>query len=73
MPYFIYKVLPARQLEQLDVQSNYRDARRIVRALRAGSEPYDHAEFRMIFAPNSESAQRLLEETREARPLGEDE
>lgn len=72
MPYFVYKVLPARQLEYIEAFENYREARKSVRTLRAALTPMDKHEVRMVFAPLPAEAERMLRERREARPLGED-
>ena len=73
MPYFIYKVHPARQFESIDEQEHYRDARTAVRSMRAAKPEHEKYEVRMVFAATTEAAERLLRETREARPAGEDE
>ena len=73
MPYFVYKIFPARQLEHVDTFEKYRDARTAVRSMRAQLEPTDKYEVRMVFAPLPAEAERILRERREARPLGEDE
>ena len=73
MPYFVYKVFPARQLEYVEQFDQYRDARKSVRAMRAALVQTDNHEVRMVFAPLAPEAERILRERREARPLGEDE
>ena len=73
MPYFVYKIFPARQLELVEQFDHYRDARKTVRAMRVALEQTDNHEVRMIFAPLAAEAERMLRERREARPLGEDE
>ena len=73
MPYFIYKVFPARQFEYVDAHDQYRDARKAVRAMRAELTPTDKHAVRMVFASLPAEAERMLRERREERPLGEDE
>jgi len=71
MPYFIFKVSPARQLDYIDVKEQYRDAREIVRGLRAART--DAADdYRLIFARQRAEAERLLSQPRDERVIGED-
>lgn len=72
MSYFVYKVFEPKRLEYVDAFEAYRDARSFTRGLRKELTPKSAFTVRMIFAPSREQAERLLMETREARPLGED-
>lgn len=72
MAYFIYKIFPPKRLEYVDKFEAYRDARVFTRGLRKELRPGDNYTVRMVFAPSRDQAERLLMETREARPLGED-
>ena len=72
MSYFVYKVFEPKRLEYVDEFEAYRDARSFTRGLRKELTPKSACTVRMIFAPSREQAERLLMETREARPLGED-
>ncbi len=72
MAYYLYKIYPPKRLEYVDEFEAYRDAKNQARAMRKELSPEDDCTVRMIFAPNKEQAERLLKETREARPLGED-
>jgi hypothetical protein len=70
MPYFVYKILPPRELVHLATLDRYQDARAQVRALRgAGAED---AEYRLIFANRIGEAERLLSTPRDERVIGED-
>lgn len=72
MAYYVYKIYPLKRLEYIDEFEAYRDAKTFARAMRKELSPEDDCTVRMIFAPSREQAERLLKETREARPLGED-
>lgn len=72
MPYFVYKVFADRQLEPVETFDNYRDAKALVRSMRASLVPGDQHVPRLIFATSVSEAERLLAEVREPRPLGED-
>lgn len=72
MAYYIYKVYPSKRLEYVDEFEAYKDAKTLTRAMRKELSPEDDCMVRMIFAPSRAQAERLLKETREARPLGED-
>ncbi len=72
MSYFVYKIFEPKRLEYIDEFEAYRDARSFTRGLRKELTPQAACTVRMIFAPSREQAERLLMETREARPLGED-
>jgi hypothetical protein len=73
MPYFVFRVFPARQLELADTFEQYRDARVAARTMRASLTEMDKHTIKMTFAPTFEAAERQLREVREARPAGEDE
>jgi hypothetical protein len=72
MPYFVYKIRPPRRLEPVDSCDEYADAKRLVTRLRADLESGDECTIRMVLAPDTARAERLLSEVREPRPLGED-
>ncbi len=72
MPYYLYEIIPPRRLELVDSFEGYRDARTRARALRAALEADTERTVRVIFAHNTDEATRLLTETREPRPLGEE-
>jgi hypothetical protein len=70
MPYFVYRISPARELQHIDTLTRYQDARARVRALRESSANGER--YRLIFAPQIGEAERLLSTPREERPIGED-
>ena len=72
MPYFVYRIHGERTLERIASFDGYRDARARVRALRAEGSAGGPSTVRMIFAGDPSQAERLLQEKREPRPLGEE-
>ena len=72
MPYFVYRIHGERTLERIASFDAYRDARARVRALRAEGSAGGPGTVRMIFAADPSQAERLLQEKREPRPLGEE-
>ena len=70
MPYYVFKILPPRELLHLATLDRYQDARTQVRTLR-GAEA-DGAEYRLIFANRIGEAERLLSTPRDERVIGED-
>jgi hypothetical protein len=72
MPYFVYEIQSPRRLTLMDTFEEYRQARTHARTLRGTIQPADDKSFRVIFAANSEEAERLLMDVREPRPLGEE-
>ena len=72
MPYFIFKVSGERQFEYLEAHDTYREARRVVRALRQSASSDPGIQYRMVHGGDPASAERLLAMPREPRPLGED-
>nr|VFJ61309.1 MAG: hypothetical protein BECKFM1743C_GA0114222_102913 [Candidatus Kentron sp. FM]VFJ76772.1 MAG: hypothetical protein BECKFM1743A_GA0114220_109441 [Candidatus Kentron sp. FM]VFK21201.1 MAG: hypothetical protein BECKFM1743B_GA0114221_107661 [Candidatus Kentron sp. FM] len=71
MPYFIYKISSNNELRALESFDKFPDAKKRVRALREDSTARDEHTFRIIFAGDTEAAERLLREKREPSP-GED-
>jgi hypothetical protein len=72
VPYFVYKVLPARQYECVSSFEKYRDARTVVRDMRGALREQDNYSVRIVHAAGEGEAMRLLSEKREPPPLGED-
>ncbi len=72
MPYFIYKMLPNKKLEQVAELEKFRAAKWQARDLRAAMSAEDDYQIKIIFAKNSMEAQLLLKEERQPRPLGDD-
>lgn len=72
MPYFVYKIHPDRQLEQVQAFEKFPEARKLVRAMRQEIGEGDEYTARIIFAKNPDEAERLLMEKREPRPMGEE-
>lgn len=71
MPYFLYRISPARILTPLDSFSEYRAARDRARALRADSGALDGDTVKIVFAADAAEAEALLK-TRKDRILRED-
>jgi hypothetical protein len=72
MPYFIYSVQPAAQLQQLGQCVTYTEAARQARALRAAQAAQEARRIRIIFADTSLAAEDLLLQVRDAPPDGDD-
>ena len=72
MPYFVYTLRQPRTPEKAGVFPSYREARVAVREMRRALDRNDPATVRMVFAAGEAQAERLLTESREPRPLGED-
>jgi len=72
VPYYVYEIFPPRRLELVDGFAAYREARSRARALRAALGADAEQSVRVIYARSTEDATRLLTETREPRPLGEE-
>nr|VFK37403.1 MAG: hypothetical protein BECKTC1821D_GA0114238_100155 [Candidatus Kentron sp. TC]VFK37706.1 MAG: hypothetical protein BECKTC1821E_GA0114239_100166 [Candidatus Kentron sp. TC]VFK51493.1 MAG: hypothetical protein BECKTC1821F_GA0114240_1001113 [Candidatus Kentron sp. TC] len=68
--YFIYRI-SANRLAPVERFDKYPEARKAVRSLRESISPKDDHTFRIIFASNTEEAERRLREKREPFP-GED-
>nr|VFK40747.1 MAG: hypothetical protein BECKSD772F_GA0070984_10703 [Candidatus Kentron sp. SD]VFK46376.1 MAG: hypothetical protein BECKSD772E_GA0070983_10723 [Candidatus Kentron sp. SD]VFK79495.1 MAG: hypothetical protein BECKSD772D_GA0070982_10526 [Candidatus Kentron sp. SD] len=69
--YFIYKILPSNRLAPVQHFDKYPEAKKAVRSLREALTSEDTHTFRIIFAQNTEEAERRLREKREPHP-GED-
>nr|VFK67197.1 MAG: hypothetical protein BECKUNK1418G_GA0071005_11303 [Candidatus Kentron sp. UNK]VFK72698.1 MAG: hypothetical protein BECKUNK1418H_GA0071006_11321 [Candidatus Kentron sp. UNK] len=65
--YFIYKI-SANRLTPVEHCDKYPEAKKAVRSLREAMSPEDDHAFRIIFAPNTEEAERRLREKREPFP-----
>ena len=72
MPYFVYKVFPARRYEAVEAFERYREARTLARQMRADLMSRDTHTVRIVHAASPGEAERLLSERREPPPLGED-
>jgi hypothetical protein len=70
MPYFVYKITPARELTHIATLDKYQAARAEVRARRQDAEP--GIEYRLIFAKQMGEAEKLLSTPRDERVIGED-
>lgn len=72
MPYFVYRIEESRKLLHIDTKDNYREARSLVRELRAAEDKSALESIRMIFANNQAEAEKLLLAPRDERVIGED-
>ncbi len=72
MPYFVYKVFPARRYEKVESFDQYREARTTARELRMALQERDTHTVRIVHASTPAEAERLMSERREPPPLGED-
>lgn len=71
MGYHIFEINPFKQLTFLQSSANYREAKKIVKALRNNPDVVNGTTYRMMFAADADQAERLLKEKREPRPMGE--
>jgi len=73
MPYFVYRIHrePLR-LEHLGTHPVYKEARQVVREMRAAEGAQSVDSIRMIFAKNEAEAEKLLSTPRDERVIGED-
>ena len=71
MPYYIYRVRGPKQLEYLDVEEKYREAKSRVKDLRAAQADDDEAVVRMIFAKTAGEAEKLLSIPKDDRVIGD--
>lgn len=72
MPYFLYRVQPFAQLEQIGVFPTFPEASREAKALRAADRGQQPRRVRVIFADDALAAEDLLLQVREAPPGGDD-
>jgi hypothetical protein len=72
MPYYVYRVPSPQHLEYVETKDNYRDAKELVRGLRAEQQGTDPGAIRMIFAKTRGEAEKLLSAPRDGRVIGED-
>lgn len=72
MPYYVYRVRPFAQLDQLAVFDAFKDASVHAKSLRvAGAAPAD-GRIKVIFAADPTQAEDLLCQIREPGPTGEE-
>ncbi|HHJ14181.1 MAG TPA: hypothetical protein ENJ79_07350 [Gammaproteobacteria bacterium] len=76
MPYFVYRIQPGptkllNSLEKLDQFDSFKEARTLVRSLRAEQATDDTSQYKVIFADSELHAEELLQEKREAPILRE--
>ncbi len=74
MPYFVFEISTAKDLQAIAEFDSYRDARALARRLRAQApdDGQQGAQFKLVHAADANSGARLLSEKREPRPSGED-
>jgi hypothetical protein len=71
MPYFLYRVAGPRQLTQLAVYQNYKEAREEARGRRAEEGAGSVNQIRIMFARNEAEAEALLNAPKEERYIDE--
>ncbi len=71
MNYHIFEINAFKQLTHLCSVEDYREAKKIVNEHRRKPNLPAGTSYRMMFATNPEQAEKLLQEKREARPMGE--
>ena len=71
MPYYIYRVSGPKNLEYLDVEEKYREAKARVNELRATQAEDDEAIVRMIHAKTAGEAEKLLSIPKDDRVIGD--
>lgn len=69
MPYFVYKILPFKQLELLQQFDSYREAKESARSARQAISPADSHAVKLIFAENALQAEDLLTQERPFEPM----
>lgn len=69
MPYFVYKILPFKQLELLQQFDSYREAKESARSARQAISPADNHAVKLIFAENALQAEDLLTQERPPEPM----
>jgi hypothetical protein len=72
MPYYIYRIKPFAQLEQLGKFDNFPDASKQVKMLRQQLDLPATENVKVIFAEDPLQAEDLLCQVREAGPKGDD-
>jgi hypothetical protein len=72
MPYYIYRIKPFAQLEQLAEFDSFPDASRQVKMLRQQLDLPATDKVKVIFAEDPFQAEELLCQVREAGPKGDD-
>ena len=69
MPYYVYRVLPFAQLEQLARHDSFKAASAQAKALRADGGP---GQVKVMFAEDAQQAEDLLCQLRSPGPAGEE-
>ena len=72
MPYFLYRVQPFAQLEQVAQYATFREASQQAKALRAAEPGQPPRRVRVIFAEDALTAEDLLLQVRDKPPGGDD-
>ena len=72
MPYYLYKIFPAKNAEIINEHAEYRSAKTAAKELRAELPSDVDYKVKMIFAKDPPQAEHLLAQKREPRQLGED-
>jgi len=72
MPYYIYRVKPFAQLEQLSVFESFAEASKQAKVLRLALDLPVSEKVKVIFADNPLQAEDLLCQVRTAGPKGDD-
>lgn len=71
MPYFLYHIAGPRQLTQLAVYQDYKEARAAARSRREEEGPESVNQIRIMFARNEAEAEALLNAPKEERYIDE--
>jgi len=72
MPYYIYRIKPFTQLDQLEVHDTFKQASAQAKSLRAEIPAGSPNKIKVIFADDPLQAEDLLCEVRVAGPKGDD-
>ena len=72
MPYYIYRVLPFAQLEQLAKFDAFKDASAHAKSLRAAQAGDTSGKIKVMFADNAMQAEDQLCQVRDPAPSGDD-
>ncbi len=72
MPYFLYNVSPDKHLTRVESHPSFKEARQRARVLREEKPADADYVVKVIFAKDTEEAERLLTTEREFIPMGDD-
>ena len=72
MPYYVYQISPPLRLTHIETKDRYKEARSLVHRLRQDHSSEEQPQYRLVFASNQATAEKLLSKPRDERVIGED-